>query len=210
MDAIRLAKKRASHRRHQGGAVMFVVAMTLVVLASVGVYALAAASTEIKTSGNERQNTQTHSLSMYGILGATHELQTLKAATYLKLMLTQSDLCPMPVPGVTQSTDIMLRACRRLPSTELGSNWASKPPTVPYAGNTPFQSTADPGSLGWTPMNADFFVEVTAPISWQKAAGYGDNPCFCQFTVTAMGITQPSYPWAAAADSPAAFCAEGL
>ena len=41
---------------------MFVVAMTIAVLASVGIYALAAAANEVRTSGNERQNTQTHYL----------------------------------------------------------------------------------------------------------------------------------------------------
>ena len=53
---------------------MFIVAMTLAVLASVGVYALAAAANEVRTSGNERQNTQTHYLAEYGVLGAAHEM----------------------------------------------------------------------------------------------------------------------------------------
>ena len=53
------APPAAGRRR---GAVMFVVAMTIAVLASVGMYALAAASSEVRTSGNERQNTQTHYL----------------------------------------------------------------------------------------------------------------------------------------------------
>ena len=49
---------------------LFVVAMVIAVLASVGLYALAAASIEVRASGNERQNTQTHYLAEYGILAA--------------------------------------------------------------------------------------------------------------------------------------------
>ena len=74
MNALALAKRRAALRRREDGAAMFIVAMTLAVLASVGVYALAAAATEVKTSGNERQNTQTHYLSQYGVLGVAHEM----------------------------------------------------------------------------------------------------------------------------------------
>ncbi len=74
MNALALAKRRAALRRREGGAVMFVVAMTLAVLASVGIYALAAAATEVRTSGNERQNTQTHYLAEYGVLGAAREM----------------------------------------------------------------------------------------------------------------------------------------
>src|SRR5262249_41041231 len=70
MSALALAKRRAARRRTEDGAAMFVVAMTIAVLASVGVYALAAASTEVKMSGNERQSTQTHYLAEFGVLAA--------------------------------------------------------------------------------------------------------------------------------------------
>jgi len=71
MDPLVLAKARSLRRRHQRGAALFVVAMALAVLASVGIFALAAAATEVRTSGNERQNAQTHYLSQYGILVAS-------------------------------------------------------------------------------------------------------------------------------------------
>ena len=68
MRALALAKRRSALRRRDEGAVMFIVAMTLAVLASVGVYALAAAATEVRTSGNERQGTQTHYLAEFGVI----------------------------------------------------------------------------------------------------------------------------------------------
>ncbi len=70
------AKRRWSHRQDEAGAAMFIVSMTLTVLASVGIYALAAASNEVRTSGYERQNTQTHYLASYGVLGIAHEIIT--------------------------------------------------------------------------------------------------------------------------------------
>ena len=45
------AKRNARRRATQSGAVVFIVAMTLAVLASLGLYALQSASAEVKTSG---------------------------------------------------------------------------------------------------------------------------------------------------------------
>ena len=64
------ARQRSARRKESGGAVIFIVAMTLAVLASLGMYALASATNEVKTAGYERQSAQSHYLSEYGILGA--------------------------------------------------------------------------------------------------------------------------------------------
>ena len=61
---------------------MFIVAMTLAVLASLGLYALASASNEMKTSGFERQNAQTHYLSEYGVLGGADDMNPTTAQLY--------------------------------------------------------------------------------------------------------------------------------
>jgi len=65
MAILLLAKARAAHRPQESGAVMFIVTMILTVLASVGIYALAAATNEVTTSGSERQAAQTHYLAEY-------------------------------------------------------------------------------------------------------------------------------------------------
>jgi hypothetical protein len=201
MDRLTLAKRRSARRRHERGAALFIVAMTLAVLASVGVYALAAASNEVRTSGNERQSTQTHYLSQYGILVASEELAGAKAQLYLGVMLAKPDLNCTSLQGVpafgTARVDPMVTACRRVGATEFhdsAGNWLATP-TDTYAGLAPYAPAVNPGSLGPIPLKADFYVEFTAPTSTRNAAGYGLNTqtCFLQFTATSVGITQPQY-----------------
>jgi hypothetical protein len=172
---------------------MFLVAMTLAVLAAVGVYALAAASNEVRTSGNERQNTQTHYLAQYGILGAAHEMVSAKAQFYLGLMLSTPDSPCLALPGITATTgSAVTRACRRLGSAELGQPWSGAI-TVPYAGTNPYQSGVAPGSFGPIPISGDFFVELTEPTQAQAPARYATDLhfCFIEMTATSNGITQP-------------------
>ncbi len=196
MDTLALAIRRARARRDQRGAAMFIVAMTLTVLASVGAFALAAASSEVKTSGNERQNTQTHYLAEYGIVSAARELTASKAQWYLQAMFAQPDLCPLSLPAVPSTANIMVRACRRIGSAELGSSWIqSTQIVVPYSGLTPFLSNVDPGSFGAAPVTGDFFVELTEPTQANAPARYGLDLhfCFIDLTVTSSGITKPVF-----------------
>jgi hypothetical protein len=192
---------------------MFIVAMTLAVLASVGVYALAAAAAEVRTSGNERQNTQSHYLAEYGVIGAAHEITAGKAQWYLGVMLnsTQRDTPCLALPNVPSTADPTTLACRRLGSVELynSGKWLA-PVTVPYTGARPLSSTANPGSLGPTLMTGDFFVELTDPSQANSPARYalGLNFCFIGMTVTAGGITQPAF--AGVTDPTAAFAGEGI
>jgi len=189
-----LAKRRWAHRKHQAGAALFVVSMTISVLASVGIYALAAASTEVKTAGFERQNTQTHYLASYGTLGAAHEIVSSKAQFYMGMMLSIPDSCPGSLPGVPAGASILSRACRRLGAPELSTNWAT-PTTDAYAGTVPYQAGQTPGSFGPTLTQGDFFVELTEPLQANPPAQYGLNLnfCFIELTVTSTGITRPLF-----------------
>jgi hypothetical protein len=202
-----LAKTRAHRRRRDAGAAMFIVAMTLAVLASVGIYALAAASNEVKTSGNARQSTQTHYLSQYGIMVASEELAATKAQLYLGVMLANPDRNCTSLQGVpafgTAGVDPMVTACRRMGAQEFHDSsgaWLANP-TETYTGTSPFAGSGSsgtpspPGSLGPTPLRGDFYVEFTAPTSTKNASGYALNSqaCFLQFTATSVGITQPQY-----------------
>jgi hypothetical protein len=171
---------------------MFVVAMTTTVLASVGVYALAAAANEVRTSGNERQNTQTHYLAEYGVLGIAHELTAGKAQFYIGLMLSHPDTC-VSLPGVPSTASPVARACRRIGSAELGTPWTGAATVVPYAGANAYMSGIGPGSFGPIPMNGDFFIELTEPIPAKSPHGYALDlhMCFDLVTATTNGITQP-------------------
>jgi hypothetical protein len=192
-----LAKRRWARREREAGAALFVVSMTMAVLASVGIYALAAASSEVRTSGFERQNTQTHYLASYGILGTAHEIMATKAQFYMGLMMSTPDTCPGSLPNVPTSASILTRACRRLGSPELSMSWtAGVPVTDTYAGNVPYQSGQNPGSFGATPTQGDFFVELTEPLQANPPAQYGLNLnfCFIKLTATVTGITRPLFP----------------
>lgn len=177
---------------------MFVVSMMISVLAAVGVFALAAAATEVRTAGNERQNTQTHYLAEYGILAFARETQEGKVQSYISLMKAAPDTClSLPVPRATYLTagreSDLAKACHRVYSTELQSigGWGTTP-TVPYSGGSPYATgVAQPGSLGPVPSNPAFFVEVT-DVNQRSAAGYSTGTCgFAVVTGTSFGVTQP-------------------
>ncbi len=179
---------RARRRRAQEGAIIFIVAMTLAVLASLGLYALASATNEMKTSGFERQNAQTHYLSEYGVLGAAENVNPVTAQLYLGLMMdpARRDTGCISLPGVNQADATIpatAKACRRMGSQELNQTWLSVT-----------QGAVPPSSFGASPLVGDFFVELTDPVQTQPPPGYDIKLglCFAQFTVTSVGLTQSS------------------
>jgi Tfp pilus assembly protein PilX len=214
MNAVALAKRRARGRRGQSGAAMFIVAMTLAVLASVGVFALAAAANEVRTSGNERQSTQTHYLAEYGIIGAAHEISDAVGNFQIAAMFTNPlrETACVALPGVPSTAPDMTRACRRLGSADLAN--LNTPWTAhiveQYTATDPLSSSVNPGSFGPVPMNGDFFVELTDPSNANPPAGYATNLnlCFKEIAVTAGGITQPVFP--GIANPTAGFAGEGI
>jgi hypothetical protein len=211
MDVLALAKRRAALRRSDEGAVMFIVAMTLAVLASVGVFALAAAATEVRTSGNERQNTQTHYLAQYGVLGAAHEMVASRALYTVKLMKSANNLdknC-VSLQGVPATAPALSLACVRMGSGELGASW-TPPIILQYTGTQAYTPSLPPGSFGTTPINGDFFVELTEPMQLNAPARYStnSNACFAQLTATSIGFTQPGI--AGVTPPTALFGAEGV
>jgi hypothetical protein len=196
MNALTLAKRRAARRHLEGGAAMFVVAMTIAVLASVGVYALAAAATEVRTSGNERQNTQTHYLAEYGVIGSAQMLSSTTAQLYRQLMKNaQHDTMCLSLQSVpSTNTNPANLYCKRIETPEFSNTWGIAAPVDSYGGNavTPYTAKVAPGSFGNTPMVGDFFVELTEPVQLRPKR-YSDQ-CAELVTVTSYGRTQPIYP----------------
>jgi hypothetical protein len=189
-------KRRTAARRGQYGAALFIVAMSLAVLASVGVFALAAASAEAKSAGYERTATQSNYLASYGVLGGAHEMVASRASLYLGLMMSSPDPICLALPNVPSSASILTRACRRLGSPELGAAWQATPTLDPYTGTVPYQWGVAPGSMGPTPMQGDFFVELTDPTKYTAPKRYdlNLNMCFVELTATSSGITHPLFP----------------
>ena len=193
------AKRRAARRQGESGAAMFVVSMTLTVLASVGLFALAAASTEVKTSGVERQATQTHYMADYGTLAIARQVSMGRVGGFVQQMMapTTRDTC-LSLPLPSNVTDPILKACRRIEVQELTAGWAA-PPTVAYgssSGSTsPNQVGVAPGSMGTTSTVPAFFVELSSPDKWTAPARYGLNlnMCFVQVTASSFGLTKPTF-----------------
>jgi len=179
------AKLRAARRRGARGAVMFIVAMTLAVLASIGLFALGSATTEIKTSGFERQNAQSHYLAEYGIIGAAQNTNSDTASVYMGMMLNAArrDTNCVSLPGVASTATRTSQACRRMGSDELSKLWPGSPGVA-----------FSPKPLGPFPVNADFFVELTDPVQSQPPPGFDLKLglCFAKLTVTSFGLTQPA------------------
>ena len=212
-----LAKRRAARRSASAGAVMFIVAMTVTVLAAVGLYALSATSAEIKTTGYERQSSQTHYLSEYGVLGASQQISGTQAQLYIGLMVSRPDtgcvsLRGIPASGVTSWGQVpgpLARSCRRMGSGELAGAAANggwqNPVLEPYQPSQPTK----PGSLGSVPISGDFFIEMTDPNQASPPAGFDLKLglCFTQVTISSTGITQPVLP---TGNEAAVFGSEGL
>jgi hypothetical protein len=175
-------KRRFVRRQRQRGAVLFIVAMTLAVLAALGGYALVASSNEIRTAGYARQNAQTHYMSEFGVLGAAQNINAETAGTYIDLMTSnlKKDTGCISLPAVPSGYARTALACRRMGSAELANVWAGQ--------------RALPASkpLGNVPLTGDFFIEATEAYQTQPAAGNSVDLLFVQFTITAVGITQPT------------------
>ena len=63
-------------RTSERGAAVFVVVMVLSMLTAIGVFAIRAAAMANASSGYDRQNTQNHYVSEYGLYSAVTELST--------------------------------------------------------------------------------------------------------------------------------------
>ena len=195
-----LAMRRARRRAHGGeaGAVVFIVAMTIAVLVSLGIFALVSASTEIKSAGYERQAMQTHYLAEFGMVAAAQKVGPDYAQAVEAQMRTTSDYngsylrhhC-ISLEAVPTTADAPSRECKILRSSDLTQGWGLATPLRP-------SSLTVPGSLGAVALNGDFSVEISDPVFGQPVAGMANigqgqqSMCPVTFTVAAYGIVTPN------------------
>ena len=191
------ARYRASRRAKEGGAIIFIVAMTLAVLASLGLYALTAASNEIRTSGYERQNTQTQYLAEYAVMGGTQRIDPGYAgylfgevpdplkSSYAAAKLPNHGCYALS--GVQSTTPLPGKFCQKIQSSEFA--WSStplRPSSLALTGTST-------GSFGVANMDGDFVVEITDPMTGPPSPGFGSgtgsNSCDVMFTLTGVGRT---------------------
>jgi hypothetical protein len=189
-----LAKARAGRRAGDAGAIMFIVAMTLAVIAAMGMYALNVAATEVKTAGYVRQQTQAYYLSQYGVLATTQEVMGPKSQMYRALAIKTPDTNCTSLYGIPNTAGALPLACRRVGATELVKSWA--PAALPPSGRLidTYASNAGEDTRGseGIPVAADFYVELTDPTQKTPPAGYSTEQglCFIEFTVASVGLTQ--------------------
>ncbi len=201
-----LARARARARSGQRGAVLFIVAMTLAVLAAMGVYAMRSASLEVRTSGYGRQRAQAHYLSEYGVVSAAETINAATADLHLGLMINSarrdSNCLSLPNVAVADPTIAQTsKACRRMGAAEIAQQFGASSqqafPTNPFG---PF------------PLTGDFFIEITDPFQAQPPEGFGLDlgMCFTSLTVAAFGISQPQAPVADGGNAAAYYNNVGL
>jgi hypothetical protein len=226
------AKRRATRRNRESGAVMFIIAITLTLLAAMGVYALNVSATEVKAAGYVRQQTQTHYLAEYGILAGAQDVSANRTQMYYTALttpyvaasgtLTSDTNCVSLYGEVSPAASTLALGCRRVGSAELDASWqitTGSPVNVkmitPWTANN---AEVSRGSSG-LPTTPDFFIEVTDANQKTPPSGYSTNQnlCFAEFTVSAYGLTPttdtsagaPTTPWANAL-APYGYQSEGL
>jgi hypothetical protein len=187
------AKARARRRTKDAGAVMFIVAMTLAVIAAMGIYALNVAATEIKTAGFVREQMQTQYLSEYAVIGATNTVAGQNAGMFAIQARTSPATNCMSLYGIPAAAGALPLSCRTLGSTQMGAMWSPPPPPLlaPWGGNA---TETTRGSVG-LPTTPDFYVELTEPYQVpvsRCARGFDTTQLTCciDFTVTAVGFSQ--------------------
>jgi hypothetical protein len=173
---------------------MFVVSMMITVLAAVGMFALAASATEVKTAGNERQSAQTHYLQELALVASLRETGGGKIQAIQSMMKNSPNRCvtlPLPASAATAST--WATSCCHLDAVDLqrigGWNTAA---TTQYT-LAPYTAAATPGSLGPVPVAPNFSIEVTDVKPWEVSGNGAQYMNGCLATVTAIGQTLPSF-----------------
>ncbi len=170
-------------RRGQRGAVVFIVAMTMALLALMGVYAITNAATEVRSAGYVRQATQAHYLSEYA-LGAVANHVTSSNADYMVntlLLGNNSSANCLSVPTYASASKVS-RACWRFSQQELENTWGGRPLLTQYSLGQPGVST----------MAGTTFAEFTSPVMTQPPAGFDQalGLSFARVTITTGGSVQ--------------------
>jgi hypothetical protein len=175
LPALAGAKRRALRRRDSSGGTMFVVAMTLAVLSTVGAWALQSAALEVRMAGFERQSSQTHYLSEYGLLATTEDV----AANALGPKVAQWAVCGANVTAGSVSTNYHAQ-CLSLPCINAPSGGG--PATVSLTGSCAELTGAGLWAKscyrwqGWSSFAGGFSTPATLPLMDVEDGGVSGTP----------------------------------
>ncbi|MBN9161128.1 MAG: hypothetical protein J0I07_09205 [Myxococcales bacterium] len=213
------ALARARARRDSAGAAMFIVAITLGLLAAMGIYGLSATAIDIRSAGHLRQSAQAQS-------AAEHAL-VLTAETFTPG--TTGEIVKAMQSGRTGAgTDIQATNCKTANAFNAGTNaefrgaqaclsWSvaemqhMAKNVNPWTLDGTTQTTFSPQSFGDVPQRAYVRVEVTNPVDIPPPPGTGlnDRFTFTQVTVTTFVDMKNAATPVAASTTPAESIAQG-
>lgn len=190
-ELARSARRRASRRRREGGAALFVVAVTLALLAAMGVYGLTATAVDVRSAGHARsamtgQNVAQHEFMLtaetFSPAAAQGIINTMYAGTGGTTKQSINCRTAKPYTGAQEFCDV--EACVMLTPDQLKNISTSVNPSVTHL--NPFQ----PDSFGaGYPFQPYVQIEVTSPVMIPAPAGFAGASAntpklFTQATVT--------------------------
>lgn len=189
-----LAKKRARARRDDAGAVIFIVATTLGVLAVMGVYALTATTQDLRAAGNVQRAAQANYVNSYGAIATAEYVNYDNADDIVNRRMLNPNASASAAEKnciSTQRNDPVLfgdertKSCVRIAAVEL---------KVPWGGQEPFTSQSfTHNTLPGQEIDADVYTELTNPTDAAPPPGYNldSNFKFVMVTATSFGIVKP-------------------
>ncbi len=191
---LRQAQRRARLRHRSGGAAMFIVAVTLGLLAAMGVYGLSATAYDVRAAGHAREATQAQHAAEAGIMLAAETLQPGTAGEMVRAMQadpnvafkTSSRNCRTSKPPSTASAEDAARyrvaeACLILSPKEMENLSPIKPWVTPdsvsagWGATTGIFTNRSFGDRDAAPIFPFIRVELTNPINWQGARENAGN-----------------------------------
>lgn len=179
------ARARARRRARERGAVVFIVATTLALLATVGVYALTQARTEVRAAGYLRQATQAHYVTELAGAAVSEHVTSANADYFLNVLMTSDKqdkncLSAAKWEAAKTTSSALAQACWRFDLRELQPTWSGK---------TAFTTE----SFGRSEVGAGFFVEMTNPMTVAMPPGFDLSLGlgYARVTVTAGGYVYP-------------------
>jgi Tfp pilus assembly protein PilX len=198
-----LARRRARLRRRSAGAAVFIVAVTLGVLAVMGVYALTATANEVRSAGHVREAMQGQRAAEFAMMATAETYSSIIGGVLIKKSRNpdtvngRSTNCRSSRPPSTDLRFVDSEACLYLTEEQMGTvaksvNSMKQPTTVIAGCTTPADCNffwgqgATPGSFGPVVNRPFLHVEVSNPIDVPPPPGMSldGSWTFTQVTAT--------------------------
>ncbi len=203
LEGQREAVHRARRRARSGGAVIFVVAVTLALLASMGVYGLTATANDVRASGHFREAAQARNAAQLAAFAVAETFTPSTSSKLLQDMLdpnrrsnaTDPRACRTANVATTNVATRAAEACLILGEQEIATLSSSTNPLRDTA--TKFDSCNDPaecplfdkyglgkGTVSGGILRPFVRTEITNPVDVPGPPGMGLNFKFTQVTVS--------------------------